>query len=60
MSEVEKIRRIIFETEDEVELAHEEINRLGDRVDNIRDKIYHYQVDILNAKRRLRELEDDE
>lgn len=59
MNEIEKLRAIIHETEDEVQDAHEEINRLGDRIDDIRGKIYNYQVDILNAKRRLREIEDE-
>ena len=59
MNEIEKLRAIINETEDEVQDAYEEINRLGDRIDNIRGKIYDYQVDLLNAKRRLREIEDE-
>lgn len=59
MNEIEKLRAIIHETEDEVQDAYEEINRLGDRIDNIRGKIYDYQVDLLNAKRRLREIEDE-
>lgn len=59
MSETEKLRRIILETEDEIEEAHEEIYRLGDRIDYIRGKIYSYQVDIMNAKRKLKELENE-
>lgn len=59
MNEIDKLKTIIFETEDEIEDAHEQINKLGDRIDDLRGKIYNYQVDIMNAKRRLRELEND-
>lgn len=59
MNEIEKLRAIIFETEDEIEDAYESINRLGDRIDDLRGKIYNYQVDLMIAKRRLREIEDE-
>jgi len=55
MSEKDKLQRIIFETEDEIEDAYEEINRLGDRIDNLRSKIYEYQVEIMIAKKKMRE-----
>lgn len=59
MSEIDKLRRIILETEDEIEDAHEKIHRMGERIDDLRGKIYDYQVDIMIAKRRLKELEDE-
>lgn len=60
MEEIDKLKRIISESEEEMEEAHEEIYRMGDRIDDLRGKIYDYQVDIMMAKRRLKELEDEE